>query len=168
MECRLHGRVFDCTTAVLIADGAGVADELAARLHAEGIRSLLLHANPQSSFDALLADVPLDRRTLIVFLAGLNSEASTWQGLDQCAAAPMFLQLAQAIQKREGVPRLFVVTNGAAGVAGDSHLDLGQAILHGMARVIKNECPNVPLTVIDLSASDSAARNRAALRRIAA
>ena len=29
-------------------------------------------------------------------------------------------------------------------------LDLGQAVLHGMARVIKNECPNVPLIVIDL------------------
>jgi hypothetical protein len=54
---------------------------------------------------------------------------------------PALLQLAQALHKREGVPRLFVVTNGAAGVAGDQALDLGQAILHGMARVIKNECP---------------------------
>jgi NADPH:quinone reductase-like Zn-dependent oxidoreductase len=61
------------------------------------------------------------------------------------------LQLAQTLHKREGVPRLYVVTNGAADVGGGEHLDLGQSILHGMARVIKNECPNIPLTVIDLS-----------------
>jgi NADPH:quinone reductase-like Zn-dependent oxidoreductase/surfactin synthase thioesterase subunit/acyl carrier protein len=149
----LHGRVFDCTTVVLIADQTGVADELAARFSAEEIRPLLVRASPQSSFDNLLADVPLDRRTLVVFLAGLNPDSSRWQGLDSCPAAPMFLELAQTLQKREGVPRLFVVTNGAAGVAGDAHLDLGQAILHGMARVIKNECPNIPLRVIDLSQS---------------
>ena len=59
-----------------------------------------------------------------------------------------------------GVPRLFVVTNGAAGVPGDRQLDLGQAILHGMARVIKQRMPqyaadgdrfecNVPLSEVD-------------------
>ena len=147
----LHRRVFDCTTVVLIADEAGVANELAARLHAEGMRALLLRANPQTSFDLLLADVPLDRRTSIVFLAGLAPDSNGWHGLDRCPAAPMLLHLAQTLQKREGVPRLFVVTNGVAGVAGDAHLDLGQAILHGMARVLKNECPNIPLRIIDLS-----------------
>ena len=57
------------------------------------------------------------------------------------------------MHKREGVPRLFVVTNGATDTVGDHKLDLGQAILHGMSRVIRNESPNVPLTVIDLSAT---------------
>ena len=32
---------------------------------------------------------------------------------------------------------------------------LGQACLHGMARVIKSECPNIPLSMIDLCASPS-------------
>ncbi len=153
-DAALHGRVFDCTTAVLIAPptGAGVARDLETRLTAAGIKPLLLHANPQDSFDDLLADVALDRRTLIVF-AALNASGPNpgWQGLAGCPAAPMLLRLAQTLQKREGVPRLFVVTNGAAGAVGDAHLDLGQALLHGMARVIKNECPNIPLTVIDLS-----------------
>ncbi len=63
---------------------------------------------------------------------------------------PLLLQLAQILHERQAVPNLFVVTNGAAGVGGDQQLDLSQAILHGMARVIRNECPQIPLNVIDL------------------
>ncbi len=147
----LHGRIFDYTSAVLISDASGVAEELAARLAAESIQPLLIPFGETRQFDELLANVPLDRRTLIVFAAGLSSIPADWKGLAHCPAVPLLLQLAQTLQKREGVPRLFVVTNGAAGVPGDQHLDLGQAILHGLARVINNESPNVPLTVIDLS-----------------
>ena len=165
----LHGRIFDYTTAVLIADDSGVAAELATRLDAEGIQPRIIRFGDKRELDELLADVPLDRRTLIVFAAGMSCSRTRessdrslttsatsdfgWQGLADCPAVPLLLQLAQTLHKREGVPRLFVVTNGAAGVAGDQPLDLGQAVLHGMARVINNECPNVPLMVIDLSAS---------------
>ena len=171
-EADLHGRIFDYTTAVLIADASGVATELATRLAADGIQPRIVRFGDKRGLDELLAEVPLDRRTLIVFAAGLTknveqaarqldspvgstSEPSVprWKGLADCPAVPSLLQLAQTLHKREGVPRLFVVTNGAAGVAGDQPLDLGQAILHGMARVINNECPNVPLMVIDLSAT---------------
>ena len=152
-EADLHGRIYDYTTAVLIADASGIADELAARLAADGIQPRIIRVGDTRGLGELLADVPLDRRTLIVFAAGLSMGDSAWKGLAECPAVPMLLQLAQTLHKREGVPRLFVVTNGAAGVTGDPPLDLGQAILHGMARVIKNECPNVPLMVIDLSAS---------------
>ncbi len=150
----LHGRIFDCTTAVLITDVAGVADDLADRFMNEGIQPQVICFAPGDSYDDLLADIPLDRRTLIVFAPGLsgNTPASSgWNGLAECPYVPSLLQLAQTLHRREGVPRLCVVTNGVAAVAGDQHLDLGQAILHGMARVIKNECPNIPLTVIDLS-----------------
>ncbi len=147
----LHGRIFDYTSAVLIADAAGVAAELAGRLAAENIQPLLIPFGESRQLDELLADLPLDRRTLIVFAAGLSSVPSDWKGLAECPAVPLLLQLAQTLHKREGVPRLVVVTNGAAGVPGDRHLDLGQAILHGLARVIRNECPRVPLTLIDLS-----------------
>jgi acyl transferase domain-containing protein/NADPH:quinone reductase-like Zn-dependent oxidoreductase/surfactin synthase thioesterase subunit/NADP-dependent 3-hydroxy acid dehydrogenase YdfG len=154
-----HGRIFDCTRAVLLADSSGVAAELAARLAAENIEPRTIPWGDTERLDDLLADVPLDRRTLMVFAAGLDrrgpssaepSADSDWQGLARCLYVPALLQLAQTLHKRQGVPRLCVVTSGAAGVAGDRHLDLGQAILHGMARVINNECPNVPLTVIDL------------------
>jgi acyl transferase domain-containing protein len=172
----LHGRISDFTRAVLIVNASRVADELAERLAAEGIQPLLIHFGPNDSFHEMLANVPLDRRTLIVFAAGLSgaqepvrqpflsAEASGkqecpphnghgWKGLCECPSVPALLSLAQTLHKREGVPRLCVVTNGAAGVAGDAHLDLGQATLHGMARVINNECPNIPLTVFDLSES---------------
>lgn len=149
----LHDRVFDSTRAVLIGDASGVTDELAARFAAEDIQPLVIRRDDSRDLDELLADVPLDRRTLIVFAAGLTTVDSEWTELADCPAVRSLLQLAQTLHKREGVPRLFVVTNGAAGVAGDQPLDLGQAILHGMSRVIRNECPNVPLTVIDLSVS---------------
>ena len=168
-DANLQERIFDSTRAVLIADATGVADKLAARLGAEGIQPLMIHCDDTRGLDELLADVPLDRRTLIVFAAGMKTnvdgrtgtlarrwpedgqECPSYKGLADCPAVPSLLQLAQTLHKREGVPRLFVVTNGAASVAGDQPLDLGQAILHGMSRVIRNECPNVPLTVIDLS-----------------
>ena len=147
----LHGRVFDTVRAVLFGDEAGVAAEIAKRFAVQGIQSLIIPFGDSRQINDVLTDVPLDRRTLIVFTAGLVTDSRGWKGLAHCPAVPSLLQLAQTLQKREGVPRLFVVTNGAADVAGDRELDLGQAILHGMSRVIRNECPNVPLTVIDLS-----------------
>lgn len=151
----LHGRVHDTTTAVLFADAGDVCAALAERLAAEGIRTLILQPGPRDSVGDLLADVPLDRRCLIVFAAGLSpaSEGRAWNGLDQCPAVPQLLHLAQTLLQREGVPRLVVVTNGAGGVDGDRDLDLGQATLHGMSRVIRNECPNVPVQVIDVAES---------------
>jgi acyl transferase domain-containing protein/NADPH:quinone reductase-like Zn-dependent oxidoreductase/surfactin synthase thioesterase subunit/NADP-dependent 3-hydroxy acid dehydrogenase YdfG len=151
----LHGRVFDCTTALLVPDARGIAAELAERLTAEGVQTRLLHLGPGVSLEQTLAAAPLDRRTLIVFAAGLSDGTDScgdgWRGLDACPHVPLFLQLAQTLHQRQAVPRLCVVTNGAAGVGGDGTLDLGQAILHGMARVVNNECPNVPVTLIDLS-----------------
>ncbi len=152
---RLHGRIFDITRAVLFTDESGIGAELVTRFTAEGIQPLSIPFGDSRRLDKVLADVPLDRRTLIVFAAGLSRRDAGWHGLSCCPAIPLFLQFAQTLQGREGVPRLFVVTNGAAGTASDKSLDLGQAILHGMARVITNELPSVPLTVIDLSPTAS-------------
>jgi len=147
----LHGRISDYTTAVLIADESGIARELAMRLTRENIKPFVIPFGDQRDLRQLLAEVTLDRRTLIVFAAGLATGDFEWKGLARCPFVSSLLTLAQTLKEREGVPRLFVVTNGAAGVAGDQQLDLGQAVLHGMSRVIRNECPNVPLAVIDLS-----------------
>lgn len=148
-----HGRIFDTTRAVLLADESGVAAQLATRFAAEGIQPQVITPDDSRRLDDALADVPLDRRTLIVFAAGLSAVDSAWKGLGEYPAVPLFLQLAQTLQRREGVPRVYVLTNGAGGVMLDQQLDLGQAILHGMTRVIRNECPQVSLTVVDLSKS---------------
>ncbi|MCB9875151.1 MAG: SDR family NAD(P)-dependent oxidoreductase [Planctomycetaceae bacterium] len=158
-DADVHGRNFDYTTAALIVpDGqdpgdAELVDTLAMRLDKEGVRPVVIRSRSDVSYNELLTGIPLDRRTLIVFAAGLSRSRSGWQGLADCPYVPSLLNLAQALHKSEGVPRLCVVTHGAAGVAGDQQLDLGHAILHGMSRVINNECPNIPLSVIDLSQS---------------
>ena len=137
----LHGRVFDCTTAILISHAKSpLVEELGTRLEAESIRPLVLQPGPRDSIDELLREVPLDRRALVVFV-GVNADGSDWRGLGCCAQIPLLLRLAQALHRREGVPRLFVVTSCAAGVAGDANLDLGQATLHGMSRVIQQRMP---------------------------
>src|SRR4029077_5435079 len=106
-------------------DELGVADELAERLLAEGIRPMILRPGANDSFDDLVHYVPLDRRTLIVFAAGLSwTPSAPWNGL-AASAVPLLLSLAQTLHKREAVPRLCVVTNAAGGVDDDAHLDLG-------------------------------------------
>ncbi len=151
-DAELHRRTFDCTTAVLIADNGKVATKFAERLAAEGLQTQVFVPAETRDIEEWLAEIPLDRRTLIVFAAGLSTSRSIWKGLADYPAVPLLLRLAQTVHNREGVPRLFVITNGAANVEGDRQLDLGQAILHGMSRVISNECPQVPLTVVDLGA----------------
>ena len=156
--------------AVLIADAGGeeLASELAARL--SGGRHPAAVDSPRPA--------RLVRRTAGGRAAGSTDHdrfprragggSPAGKGLAACPYVPSLLQLAQTLHKREGVPRLFVVTSGAAGVPGDRDLDLGQAMLHGMARVINNECANVPLTVIDLSEPPLPVEVEALYRRAAA
>ncbi len=149
----LHGRIFDYKHAIILGDSFGVASELAKRFAIDNIQPLILGPGDKRSFDEVLGEVPLDRRTMIVFAAGLSAGNSNWTGLSEFPAAQSLLELAKALHQCDGVPRLFVVTNGATGMEGDPPLHLGQSILHGMARVINNECPNIPLVVVDLSAT---------------
>src|SRR5262249_32282532 len=77
----VHGRISDCPRAVR-AGGAGgeeLAPELTARLSQDGIPSQLTRPGPRDSFDELLADVPLDRRTTVVFLAGPTAGRPGWK-----------------------------------------------------------------------------------------
>ncbi|MFL5245248.1 MAG: SDR family NAD(P)-dependent oxidoreductase [Gemmataceae bacterium] len=158
-DSELHGRNSDCMRAVLIADESSILSQLEKRFASENIESLLIPMRETASLSGRFADVALDRRTLIVFMpgleasSGLNVEGDGWKGLAHCPWVSRFLELAQALQKRQGVSHVHLITRGVAAAVGDTHLNLGQAILHGMARVIKNECPNIPLKIIDLSLS---------------
>lgn len=161
-QAEVHGRNYDFTTAaIIVSKQLGEAETLAistvaSRLESEGIKPVLIPCGPDDSFEELLSDLHLDRRMLLVFAVGLSKGNSGWGGLSACPAVPTLLHLAQTLHKKEGVPRLCVVTNGATHVKDDKSLDLGQSILHGMTRVINNECPNVPVTLIDLSTEISA------------
>lgn len=150
-DAHRYGRNTDCKRAVIIADESRLTTQLAERFAADNIQPLVVPFDDVKRLDERLADVPLDRRTLIVFAAGLADRRPGWTRLADNSCVLSLLQLAQIIHRRQGVPRLFVVTTGATGFLHDDPLDLGQAVLHGMARVINNECPNVLLSVVDLS-----------------
>ncbi|WP_068136335.1 type I polyketide synthase [Roseimaritima ulvae] len=164
-----HGRIYDCNRAVLVTDDTAFATEFSSRMAAEQVHTQVIPFSDTDRLDDLLADVPLDRRALVVFAAQRTAESQGWSELQDCPAVGSLLALAQTLHRREAVPRLVVVTTAAAAVppaadacdakhatdANDSSsnlLDLGQSILHGMSRVINNECPNIPVTVVDLSA----------------
>ncbi|WP_068136331.1 type I polyketide synthase [Roseimaritima ulvae] len=155
-ELQRHERTYDLSTAVLLGPERPtefqqhVLERVSLKLEQANISSTVIYPRSNDSVDELLSETPLDRRTLLVFAGGLSEETLPWKGLDSYPAVPMLLQLAQTLQKREGVPRFCVVTNGATAVSDDKSLDLGQAILHGMSRVINNECPSIPLALIDL------------------
>ena len=135
----------------LIAEnpGTGVQDlfaDLARRLGTEGIQPLIIPTSPQRvirrtarGHSARSADADRVRRRAVARPIPVGRDLPTAR-----------LSVASAARtdtaRNEGVPSLFVVTNGAADVDGDQQLDLGQAILHGMSRVINNECPNIPLS----------------------
>lgn len=153
----IHGRNFDFTIAAILVSNdrndeeEQVIAEVATRLDSEGVQPLVIPCGPEDTFEQILSDIHLDRRTLLVYAGGLNLSEKTWSELGNYTAIPTLLSLAQTLHKSESVPTLCVVTNGATHVDGDHQLDLGQSVLHGMSRVINNECPSVPVTMIDLS-----------------
>lgn len=153
-------RLYDVTRAVIIANDTHLSDALSKRFEQENIKSLIVSPANRNELDAFLNNVPMDRRTLVVFAAGLatanvssgiREKPSDWTRLEDCPSISLLLGTAQMIYEREGAPNLTVVTNGAGGVSGDRRMNLEQAILHGMARVVKNECPQINLTTVDLS-----------------
>lgn len=149
----LHGRIFDTTRAVVIGESSGIAGQLAARLDKESIETRIISLEDAHRLDELIADMPLDRRTLIVFAAADAPSQAEWTDLSNQPLVAAFLRIAQFLQYREAVPRFYLVTRNAAGVRGDKQLEMGQAVLHGMMRVINNECPNIPMTTVDLGSS---------------
>lgn len=156
-DAELHGRVFDCYRAVLVSHGSDLALGLADRLTLEGISVHLAPADFAESVDEPFDHTALDRRTLLVFVAdpapGSNNPAPGWLGLARAPAIPALLKIAKSLHQSQAVPRFAIVTRGAVGLPGDGPLHLEQATLHGMARVLMNECPSVPVRVIDLSES---------------
>ena len=133
---------------VLVGEGA-LAQSLEDRLTAvAGLASLRRLppselgplAAPESP-DALPSD--LDRRTQVVFIADAAHPGDP-------TPAQQLLRVGQLLDKGELVPELVVVTRGGAA----PHTDTvpAMAAVHGMARVLGNELPRVPVRTIDLGA----------------
>ena len=147
-----HTRIHDCSQIVLIGEENNFSATLLQLLEREGVSTRVILLDLKNSYEEILKDVPLDRRTLLLFAPGLRQHSNKpWNGLGDEPAIPRFLELIQTLLKQELFPRLALVTSGAVNLNGDTKLDLGQATLQGMARVIRNEAPNLLPRIIDLS-----------------
>ncbi|MDB6171653.1 MAG: Oxidoreductase, short chain dehydrogenase/reductase family [Chthoniobacteraceae bacterium] len=138
---------------VIVGAASGLAGELAARLH--GIQTELIA--PVGDWWAQVCVRSLDRRThLICLWAADEKPDADLPARIEALIAPM-LTLGRGLAGSRLQPRVYVVTIGASAVSdSDPEIDLAQATMIGLARVLRNECPNVPLKVIDLDSKEHA------------
>jgi acyl transferase domain-containing protein/surfactin synthase thioesterase subunit/NAD(P)-dependent dehydrogenase (short-subunit alcohol dehydrogenase family) len=138
---------------LVVADGG---DPLAGQLH-----DALCAARPEvavrraapEALAAAIAQVPLDARTHVVYVAPRAGDDPIAAG----GAAVGFLRLAQVLTARQGFANLFVLTRQTARIEQAAAAPkLGHAALVGMARVLRNEYPNFPIKVIDFDVNVSA------------
>jgi acyl transferase domain-containing protein/NADPH:quinone reductase-like Zn-dependent oxidoreductase/NADP-dependent 3-hydroxy acid dehydrogenase YdfG/acyl carrier protein len=162
---------------LIFVDDKGVGAELRSLLEARGEDCTLVFAgesyecleagryriNPArpADFDRLLHDIsgakPLALGS-IVHLWSLNAVPHAETTLETFEVAPLLacgstLHLIQALSKREGMsPRLWLVTGGSRVVGEDfGDVEIAQAPLWGMGRVIDHEHPELRCTRVDLS-----------------
>jgi acyl transferase domain-containing protein/NADPH:quinone reductase-like Zn-dependent oxidoreductase/NADP-dependent 3-hydroxy acid dehydrogenase YdfG/aryl carrier-like protein len=154
---------------LLLADRRGVGGELARRLQARGHDCALRFADHPDAVRELVEEAGRAGPPRgLVYLGG--HDAPDAGGLDaaglmaaQASAAQPLIRLVQAGNEAVGpAARLYVATRrafaagpgepGGAGAAGG--VDLTQAPLLGLARVILNEFPKLRCTLVDLAGTD--------------
>ncbi len=142
----------DMSRCIVLADRHGCADSLIGQLKDRGIEVSVL--KPDKDWWEQLAGQPLDRRTHLVCLCTLRDNFDTIKLETQLEQITEFLlTLGQGLATSQLQPRVYLVTSGAWAVEASAYtVDLVQAVLTGFARTLHNECPNVPLKLIDLEA----------------
>lgn len=134
----------------------GLAGRLGAHLEARGIRAEVLDQTG-SWWDRAVED-GLDRRTHLVCLWPLE-EAIAGPGSPGTlparaeALGDQVLALGRVLAETRLQPRVYLITGRGCNVAGDA-TDVSQSVVWGMTRVIRNECPNLPLKLIDVRPDD--------------
>ncbi|MBB6254968.1 non-ribosomal peptide synthetase/type I polyketide synthase [Nitrospirillum iridis] len=139
---------------LVFADGAGVAERLAARLGAETVVVNIAGpsglAHTPAAYAALLARVrsqgPL-RRIIHAACLGAPSDRVRTLGLES------LLFLGQALAEAPDPVRLAIVAGGVQDVAGDPPGPSEAALLMGPALVLPRECPWVDCRLIDIVAA---------------
>lgn len=159
----VHAPNHDLTHVVLVTPAGEFFSPVVADLTARGFQ--VTRVSHENAFAAdgwgwltdQLGTLRLDRRTTVVFACGPTADHGLdgWRGSKGVPAEVQgLLNLTQALIDLQVYPRLAVVTCGAvAATPADTAVNLGQSVLTGMMRVIKNELPNVPSRTIDLPAN---------------
>jgi acyl transferase domain-containing protein/NADPH:quinone reductase-like Zn-dependent oxidoreductase/surfactin synthase thioesterase subunit len=163
MSAGVHQQYHDLNHCVLVTAAGGFFYPLKADLTARGLRvteltdPIAFKLEGRRWLGDQLAALRPDRRTTILYACG---PCAGQQGFDDWLdreGVPDYIQgllnLTQAIADRQVYPRLAVVTCGTVPIPTDAAVNLGQSVLTGMMRVVKNELPNVPSRVIDLPAA---------------
>ncbi|WP_292907751.1 hybrid non-ribosomal peptide synthetase/type I polyketide synthase [Niveispirillum sp.] len=141
---------------LILADGAGVADSLAARLRAGGERVTMVNTQTDlphraDAYADLLERVrgqgPL-RRILHAGCLGAAPDRIVTQGLES------LLFLAQALARHQEPVDLILIADGVQEVAGDAPGPAHAALLIGPALVIPRECPWIACRIIDIAPAD--------------
>ena len=140
----------------LLIGGGPLAEDLAIALAAKGDSCVLRRA--VSSDDDLMPALErnVDGGWRIVFLSALTAPEN--EGCDGAALAASheetcggaLLLAQQAARHRDNVSRIFLVTRGAQAVGGETKVNLAQAALLGLGRVIRSEMPSMRPALVDL------------------
>jgi NADPH:quinone reductase-like Zn-dependent oxidoreductase/surfactin synthase thioesterase subunit len=96
---------------------------------------------------AALAGATLDRRTHVIYAP---DGAADDVDAEACGFYEKALVLMQQLVAAEAICNLFILTETATHTADEKALNLLHAPLFAMARVYRNEYPNLPVRVIDL------------------
>jgi len=177
---------------LIFADGGGLAAALETLLAARGEtcvlalpagryerahagRYLLDPASPRD-FERLIADVfPDDARaccgvvhmwSLEVAPPAATTLASLDAALDLGCTSVLHLVQAMVRAKWRHVPRLWLVTQGAQAVAGESEISVAQSPLWGLGRVVSQEHPELRCTRLDLDPDVTSAHAGAVFREL--
>jgi NADPH:quinone reductase-like Zn-dependent oxidoreductase/SAM-dependent methyltransferase len=178
-------------TWVVLSDGAGVGEQLAGRLRADGCEVVTVRdgasyreiepgrfemSAASSSEMQLFSMGRLDRPLAgVVYLWGLAGMVArpSYAGMDAGVASleacstvclPL-LNLLRNLVRNERLPRVWIATRGAVGArAADELGGWDKAQLWGMAQAARLEHPELGLTCVDLDGSEDAAAVYAELR----
>ena len=158
----------DIRKCIIVSPHGYFTEPIKRELETNGITShVLILNNVSSSINVekeLLANLQgekLERRTFVLFVCDARqsvTEMDEWtaDSSNMSSNARILLTLAQIIIRLKAFPKLGLVTFGSAGIVEiDDILKLDNVMLHGMMRVIRNECPNMPSKIIDLSINPS-------------
>jgi myxalamid-type polyketide synthase MxaB len=161
---------------IIFADKQGIGTKLAELLHQRGHHCQLIYANQADSLQQLLTEFDLSKTPHIIHLwnfdqpHSISSESLIEAQKLACGSVVQIVQkLAQKLQTSPKLsPQLCFVTRGAQSVSGGSLLQIQQAPLWGLSRVIRLEYPGWQCRCIDLDPAQNLAGNDLAQNDIVA
>ncbi|MDO1449031.1 SDR family NAD(P)-dependent oxidoreductase [Rhodocytophaga aerolata] len=158
-------------TYLIFTDSKGIGKQLADRLQASGIQPTVLKKG--NAFDATASQQAMDQvfETMwlqgkkvqkIIYLWGLDTEFSETLTCQELAMQQQLLtqqtmSMLKAVVNNGIEPAIYMVTQGVEALSAEEAVNVSQAAMYGLGRVLKNEYPFIPLSILDISQQVTAA-----------